>query len=348
MNLKPGDKVRFLNDVGGGVIKKIIDTKTVMVLIDEGFDMPVLASEVIKIEEASNTKLDSKNIAKIDIVTQEIKKDSSVNEVNPETISKDDDIRIHFSLVNAKKDSKEPITFDAHLINDCNYKLLYNISLKKSKYKLKTIKYGFLEANNKKLIDEFSLLELSKEPEFVFQLVLFKETDYVFHEPCYRELNIKPIELNDGRIFQRTAFFQEKAALYSLIESKFKEDILKVSPEVIYKISKDKDAASEPIQQKKLKPEIREVDLHIHEVVENEVGMTPLQMIEKQLEKFRLELKKAMLAKEKKIVFIHGKGNGRLKLEISRLLDSEFKSTCSYQDASFQEYGFGATMVIIK
>ena len=51
--------------------------------------------------------------------------------------------------------------------------------------------------------------------------------------------------------------------------------------------------------------------------------------------------------KNKKIVFIHGKGDGVLKSEIIKALKKNFKQY-DYQDASFQEYGYGATMVIIK
>ncbi|MDY5417104.1 MAG: Smr/MutS family protein, partial [Sodaliphilus sp.] len=48
-----------------------------------------------------------------------------------------------------------------------------------------------------------------------------------------------------------------------------------------------------------------------------------------------------------KIVFIHGKGEGVLR----RALLDELKRKwprCAVQDASFQEYGFGATQVTIK
>ena len=54
-----------------------------------------------------------------------------------------------------------------------------------------------------------------------------------------------------------------------------------------------------------------------------------------------------MKNKNKKIVFIHGKGNGVLKNEIIKAIKSKYKQSY-FQDASFQEYGYGATMVIIK
>ncbi|MTT60629.1 Smr/MutS family protein, partial [Parabacteroides merdae] len=50
---------------------------------------------------------------------------------------------------------------------------------------------------------------------------------------------------------------------------------------------------------------------------------------------------------EQKIVFIHGKGDGVLRKAVIDELKRKY-SNCRYQDASFQEYGFGATMVTIK
>jgi dsDNA-specific endonuclease/ATPase MutS2 len=47
-----------------------------------------------------------------------------------------------------------------------------------------------------------------------------------------------------------------------------------------------------------------------------------------------------------KIVFIHGKGDGVLRSALVKELQAKYK-TCRYQDASFREYGFGATMVTI-
>ena len=48
--MKIGDKVRFLNDVGGGVISGFQGKDTVLVEDEDGFDIPVLKSECVVIE----------------------------------------------------------------------------------------------------------------------------------------------------------------------------------------------------------------------------------------------------------------------------------------------------------
>ena len=47
-----------------------------------------------------------------------------------------------------------------------------------------------------------------------------------------------------------------------------------------------------------------------------------------------------------KIVFIHGKGEGVLRKAIIDELKHSYKQ-CTFQDASFREYGFGATLITI-
>ena len=66
-----------------------------------------------------------------------------------------------------------------------------------------------------------------------------------------------------------------------------------------------------------------------------------------QISRFTIALDGAIRGKTKKIVFIHGVGNGKLKYEIRKTLDSKYPKL-RYQDASFKEYGYGATMVMLK
>lgn len=44
--MKIGDKVRYLNAVGGGVITRIGEKGVVTVLEEDGFETPVLANDV--------------------------------------------------------------------------------------------------------------------------------------------------------------------------------------------------------------------------------------------------------------------------------------------------------------
>ena len=91
--------------------------------------------------------------------------------------------------------------------------------------------------------------------------------------------------------------------------------------------------------------QIPEVDLHIHELIASTKNMTDFQMLQLQLETAEKRLVKAIENKEKRLVFIHGIGKGRLKNELS-VLFHRYRQV-EFYDADFQKYGFGATEVYI-
>jgi len=90
------------------------------------------------------------------------------------------------------------------------------------------------------------------------------------------------------------------------------------------------------------------VDLHMHELVDSTAGLSNKEILDYQMKKFREQMEAAIASQTvKKIVFIHGLGNGVLKQELRRELGTKYKKY-AFQDASFQEYGYGATMVILR
>ena len=87
-------------------------------------------------------------------------------------------------------------------------------------------------------------------------------------------------------------------------------------------------------------------DLHIGELTDSLVGMEPKDMLEMQLAEVRRRMKENSSRLGQKIVFIHGKGEGVLRKSVLELLKKEYPKA-ELQDASFREYGFGATLVTI-
>jgi hypothetical protein len=51
MNYEKGDRVKFLNDIGGGIITEMKDNKTAIVMTIDGFEMPVPVAELILVEK---------------------------------------------------------------------------------------------------------------------------------------------------------------------------------------------------------------------------------------------------------------------------------------------------------
>ena len=100
--------------------------------------------------------------------------------------------------------------------------------------------------------------------------------------------------------------------------------------------------------EKKMKADdIVEVDLHVDEILESTAGMSAKDILDYQLKVFSDTMEQYKNDKGRRIVFIHGKGEGVLRNALLQELKSKYRR-CTYQDASFREYGFGATMVKIK
>ena len=49
MKLRIGDKVRFLNEVGEGIITRFKDKETVFVEMNDGFEIPYLTKHLVPI-----------------------------------------------------------------------------------------------------------------------------------------------------------------------------------------------------------------------------------------------------------------------------------------------------------
>ncbi len=89
------------------------------------------------------------------------------------------------------------------------------------------------------------------------------------------------------------------------------------------------------------------VDLHIGELVDNINGLSNADMLNLQVDEFARVMDENLRNKGQKIVFIHGKGEGVLRNAIMKELNHRYKGH-DVQDASFREYGFGATQVTIR
>lgn len=88
-----------------------------------------------------------------------------------------------------------------------------------------------------------------------------------------------------------------------------------------------------------------EVDLHIHHLTENSNRMSNHDMLTLQLDTARRQLEFAIRKRIQKVVFIHGVGEGVLKMELEYLFGRY--NNVKYYDADYQKYGLGATEVYI-
>lgn len=91
-------------------------------------------------------------------------------------------------------------------------------------------------------------------------------------------------------------------------------------------------------------PEKLEVDLHIEELHDRPMTLSNAEIMELQLSKCRHKLDRAIQRRIPRVILIHGIGEGVLRSAVRDLLDREYPFV-HYLDASFEEYGRGATEV---
>ncbi len=104
----------------------------------------------------------------------------------------------------------------------------------------------------------------------------------------------------------------------------------------------DKPKKSKPHAQNNRMLEM-EINLHIEELLDNYSGMSNAEIIQVQLRHFQKALDRAITGHYRKLIVIHGVGNGRLKQEVRAILESE---NMRYHDGSYAKYGYGATEVL--
>ena len=87
-----------------------------------------------------------------------------------------------------------------------------------------------------------------------------------------------------------------------------------------------------------------EVDLHIHELVDDQRGLADGAKLAIQMAHFDRMMDIAKREKLRRIVFIHGVGQGVLRHQIRTALDQHHPD-CNYREGDPRRYGSGATEV---
>ena len=119
------------------------------------------------------------------------------------------------------------------------------------------------------------------------------------------------------------------------------------NPLILPNMKEDKTAASGVPKTRfksKKRTMVKEVDLHIHELIDSEKGMSNYDKLSLQLKTAQEALESAIQKKQQRIIFIHGRGDGVLRKELRFMLNTY---SVAYHDASYSQYGIGATEVII-
>ncbi|MDR1880338.1 MAG: DUF2027 domain-containing protein [Tannerellaceae bacterium] len=350
MEIKIGDKVRFLNSVGGGIVCRFRGKDQVLVEDEDGFEVPALIRELVVIE-TNGAQVRTRPKPKEEAPVAKPAPPPEVKEEKVRETPEGERLDIYLAYLPLEPKAMLQSGYEAYFINNSNYYLFFNYMNRQhgswfSRYN------GLIEPNTKIFMEEFGKEELNGMERMCVQLIAFKkDKPYSLKNAISVELRIDTVKFYKAHCFMENDFFEEEALLFPVVRSDVPERELLISAIDIQEAMQQKAYAdlppSKPAVKKKTAPAIPEIDLHLNQLLDNTNGLTPADMLNYQLDKFHETLAQYAGQKGQKIIFIHGKGDGTLRSAIEKELKTRYKSYY-YQDASFREYGFGATMVTIK
>ena len=163
------------------------------------------------------------------------------------------------------------------------------------------------------------------------------------------QFRVDPVKFYKLHTFQENDFFEQPALLFTIVENdKIARPLVVDSKRLKEQMYKEDKIVTASRKQKRVKDDgTLVVDLHATELLETTAGMNAADILHYQLDVFKNTLDGLKGKKGMRVVFIHGKGEGVLRHALIHELNYRYKGY-AYQDASFQEYGYGATQVTVK
>lgn len=355
--LNIGDKVRFLNAVGGGIVRKI-DRDMAYVEEPDGFETPVLIRECVVVEPAKPEKKQPEVRTVFTATT--FSKDEPHKAAPAPTMSNEpieetpegEQLNIALAIIPHEPKHLNTTAHDICLVNDSNYYLYFTFTSRDDEG-WRTRYAGVIEPNMQMELEELQQNEINSLQRIGFQYIAFKQgKHYKAKNPGVIEMRFDPVKLYKLHSFRSNLYYDEPALIIDLVKNDTPIRPLVVNSDDLARAMSEKNRSeainrphiSKPKQQAN---EIIEIDLHINALLDNTAGMSNGEMLEYQLDTFRKVLNDNRNNKGQRIVFIHGKGEGTLRRAILDELRTKYKEY-NCQDASFREYGFGATMVTIR
>lgn len=346
--------MRFLSEIGGGVVKSFQGKDVALVEDEDGFEIPMLIRECVVVETDDYNiplKVAKKPSSEPEKPQEEPEEEKPITFRAPE-IRGNDVLNVCLAFVPQDVKAISSTMFDAYLVNDSNYFIDYlYLSAEGKSWTLRS--RGTVKPNMKLHLEEFDKSELNNLEHVCVQLMAYKDDrTFLLKNATSIELRIDTVKFYKLHTFEKNDFFPEPALIYDIVSDDESAKQVFVSAEDIKNALLQKGNADMPKkasgqgQHKTVKNNIVEVDLHIDALLDDTTGMNNGEMLNYQLDVFRKTLDEYKGKTGQKIVFIHGKGDGVLRRAILDELKRKYRNY-NAQDASFREYGYGATMVTV-
>lgn len=351
--MKIGDKVRFLSEVGGGVVAGFQGKNIVLVEDEDGFQVPTAITDVVVVDSDNYDVTPSVGRGSVEAAVEVEPADRPVTfRPKPEERRGGDVLSVYLAFVPVDSREMTRAKFEAYLVNDSNYYVNYlYLSAEGASWHLRST--DVVEPNTKLFIEELDHDALNELERVSVQILAYKRDKTFMIKPAVDvTLRIDTMKFYKLHAFRENEFFEQPALVYTIVENDKPArplviDAKKLKQEMTSKITTDSRKPAVQPARKDNPDEPVVVDLHASELLDSTSGLSSGDILNYQIGVFRDTMDKLKSKRGTKIIFIHGKGEGVLRQAIIRELNYRYKN-CPYQDASFREYGYGATQVTIK
>ncbi|MCD7937264.1 MAG: DUF2027 domain-containing protein, partial [Tannerellaceae bacterium] len=162
MSVKIGDKVRFLNSVGGGVVTAFRGKDQVLVEDEDGFEIPALIRECVVVgSNDMQVRKDNRPVITAPPVQQpKIVETPKQQEVRVEETPEGERLNVFLAYLPVDPKGMQQTAYEAYFINNSNYYLFFNNMYRQNNRWMS--RYNrIIEPNTKIFLEEFAKSELN-------------------------------------------------------------------------------------------------------------------------------------------------------------------------------------------
>lgn len=356
------DIVRFLNDVGGGKVTRV-EGNMAYVEDRDGFERPTLVANLVVVDTAKPHHSTYEKPFQVRPTFVEPERPAPAPKPEPEVklpvIEVPDNDRLNVVLAYEPRRLKNlnSTTFFATLVNDSNYFVAYVYMTRGDDGQdWHTRATGVVEPNVQVPLEEFSHADLNAMTHIAVQLMAYKkDRPFALKDPVLVTRRLDVTKFHKLHCFKENEYFDYPVMAIDIVRNDVTTRPLHVDAAELENAMRERrhDRPRDEhrsIAHRDTKKQHRDIvvqDLHIAELLDDLSGLSKGDMLNYQLDKFREVMNEHRNYAGQKLVFIHGKGEGVLRRAILDELTRKWP-WCEVQDASFREYGFGATQVTIR
>lgn len=358
---KIGDIVRFLNSVGGGRIARI-EGDIAHVEDSDGFEIPVKLKECVVVDSnppQASGPAPHRQAAAASAPAAAHLEAAAPTDTEPETDTEETDTGNALNVVIGYEPREikrlGATDYDLYIVNDSNYYLYFTYMTRADSDDGWNTRYaGIVEPNIQLHIDTVTPDMLPAIDRIALQYIAFKQgRQYAAKNPALVEYNLDATRFFKLHCFHDNPYFDTPVIAFDIVkDDRPVRQRAAEGPDLERAMRQKRNIDRKPVVKRQLKHadrrngDVIEVDLHIEELLDNINGLSPSDILNYQVDEFRRVMDQNLKNKGQKIIFIHGKGEGVLRNSLMKELNHKYKGH-EVSDASFQEYGFGATQVTI-